>query len=133
MIGADLEELLVLYLSRTFTNVGIEMPTSPPLPFVLINQLPRSNASWVTEENLVSVHVFAANRTAAATAARSLHAVMNPWVFTPKLNFTLSNGSTTGIDRFCIVEKPTWKDYDDPNLQRYCGRYTIDLRMNQTS
>lgn len=124
---------MVKYLSQTFSNVGLDMPTDPPLPYVLVNMLPKSNASWVTESNLVSVHVFAATRTAAAVAARQLHAVMNPWVFTPKLSFTLSNGATTGIDSFSIVEKPAWQDYDNPNLQRYCGRYCIDLRMNQVS
>ncbi len=133
MIGADCEELVVKYLAQTFPNVGLDMPTDPPLPYVLVNMLPKSNASWVTESNLVSVHVFAATRTAAAVAARQLHAVMNPWVFTPKLSFTMSNGSTIGIDQFCIVEKPAWQDYDNPNLQRYCGRYCIDLRMNQVS
>jgi len=133
MIAADCEELVVKYLSQTFPNVGIDMPTTPPLPFYLVNMLPRSDASWVTEHNLVSVHVFAATRTAAAVAARALHAVMNPWVFTPKLSFAMSNGTTTGIDYFSIVEKPTWRDYDNPNLQRYCGRYCIDLRMNQNS
>lgn len=133
MIAADCEELVVKYLSETFANVGLDMPTKPPLPYYMVNLLPTSSASWVTEKNLVSVHVFAATRTAAAVAARALHLVMNPWAFTSKLSFTLSNGLTTGIDYFKIVEKPTWKDYDDPNLQRYCGRYAIDLRMNQTS
>lgn len=133
MIGADCEELVVKYLAQTFANVGIEMPTSPPLPYVLVTMLPTSTGSWVTESNLVSVHVFAADRTAASDAARTLHSVMNPWVFTPKLNFSLSNGVSTGIDRFCIVERPAWHDYDNPNLQRYCGRYRIDLRMNQTT
>ena len=133
MIAADCEELVVNYLSQTFQNVGLDMPLSPPLPFYLVNMLPKSNASWVTESNLVSVHVFAATRTAAAVAARELHKVMNPWVLTPKLSFTLSNGVTTGIDYFSIVEKPSWHDYDNPNLQRYCGRYCIDLRMNQTT
>ena len=133
MIGADCEELVVAYLSSTFPNIGLDMPTTPPLPYVLVNMLPTSNASWVTESNLVSVHVFAATRTAAAVAARTLHSVMNPWVFTPKLSFTLSNGKSAGIDCFTIVEKPAWHDYDNPNLQRYCGRYRIDLRMNQTT
>lgn len=132
MIAADCEELVIKYLSQTFSNVGLDMPTAPPLPYYLVNMLPKSNASWVTESNLVSVHVFAATRTAAAVAARALHAVMNPWVFTPKLSFTLSTGPAS-IDSFCIVEKPAWHEYDNPNLQRYCGRYCIDLRMNQTS
>lgn len=131
MIGPDIEELVVNYLSQTFPNVGLDMPDTPPLPFYLVNGL-NSPADWITEFNVVSVHVFADTRTAAAAAARALHNVMNPWVFTPKLSFTLSNGSA-GIDRFCIMEKPAYHPYENPNLFRYCGRYRIETRMNQTS
>lgn len=136
MIAADVEELVVKYLSQTFSNVGVDMPaatpTSPiPLPFYLVNGLP-GPAGYITECPMVSVHAFAATRTAASVAGRALHNVMNPWVFTPKLSFTLSTG-TTGIDLFEIFERPTWHSYEDPNLERYCGRYRIELRMNQSS
>lgn len=132
-IAADIEELTVLYLSQSFANVGLDMPTSPPLPFYLVNLLPTGQESWVTENNLVEVCVFAATRTAAADAARALALVMNPWAFTPKLSFTLSNGVSTGIDRFRIFKKPGWHAQDNPNLQMYVGRYLIELRINQTS
>lgn len=131
MIAADVEELVVAYLSQTFANVGIEMPVNPPLPFYLVNGL-TAPSDWVTEYDDVSIHAFAATRTAASDAGRALHNVMNPWVFTPKLSFTLSTG-TTGIDRLCILEKPCWRNYQNPNLSRYCGRYRIELRMNQSS
>ena len=133
LVAADIEELVVLYLSQTFPNVGLDMPTTPPLPFYLVNLIPTGQNSWVTETNWVEVYAFSDTRTHAAEAARELALVMNPWAFTPKLSFTLSNGVTTGIDRFCILKKPAWHNYDDPNLQMYCGRYTIDLRVNQTS
>jgi hypothetical protein len=132
VIAADVEELVVAYLGQTFTNVGVDMPVSPPLPFYLVNCI-AAPSDWITMCATVSVHAFAATRTAASTAARAMHNVMNPWVFTPKLSFTLSNGDTTGIDRFCIVEAPCWRNYEDPNMERYCGRYRIDLRNNQTS
>jgi hypothetical protein len=132
MIAADVEELVVKYLSQTFPNVGLDLPVAPiPLPFYLVNKL-HGPADWITEHNLVQVDAFAATRTAAATAARAMHNVMNPWVFTPKLSFTLSTG-TAGIDSFEIEEVPAWHDYENPNLIRYCGRYRIELRMNQTS
>ena len=135
MIGGDIEELLVKYLSQSFTNVGLDMPTTPPLPFYLVNLLPSpsKSGSWVTECNLVTIHVFHNSRTNAAIAARALALVMNPWVFTPKLSFTLSNGVSTGIDCFEILEKPAYHAYENPNLFRYCGRYRIEMRMNQTS
>ena len=133
-IAADVEELVVLYLSETFPNVGLDMPTTPPLPFYLVNCLPTSGGGgWVTETNFVEVYAFSDTRTNAADAARALALVMNPWAFTPKLSFTLSNGVTTGIDCFSILKKPAWHKYDNPNLQMYCGRYCIDLRINQTT
>lgn len=131
MIAADVEELVVAYLEQTFPNVGVDMPTAPPLPFYLVNGI-TAPSDWVTEYDTVSVHAFAATRTAASDAGRALHRVMNPWTFTPKLGFDLSSGRTS-IDLFCIVEKPVWRDYQNPNLQRYCGRYRIELRMNQSS
>ena len=132
MIAADIEELVVQYLSQTFPNVGVEMPNSPPLPFYLVNGI-TAPSDWVTECDTVSIHAFAATRTAASDAGRALHKVMNPWVFTPKLGFTMSTGERASIDRILILEKPTWRNYENPNLQRYCGRYRIELRMNQSS
>jgi hypothetical protein len=131
MIAADAEELVVTYLAQSFANVGVDMPPTPPLPFYLVTRLP-SPSDWITDHALISVHAFAANRTAASSAARAMHNVMNPWVFTAKQGFTLSTGRAF-IDRICIVETPAWHNYEDPNLQRYCGRYRIELRMNQTS
>lgn len=131
MIAADVEELVVTYLAQTFTNVGVDLPPTPPLPFYLVTRIAGSS-DWVTDSAVVSVHAFAATRTAASDAARAMHNVMNPWTFNPKLGFTLSTG-TAFIDRICILETPAWRDYDDPNLQRYCGRYRIELRLNQNS
>jgi hypothetical protein len=131
MIAADAEEFVVAYLSQYFTNVGVEMPSAPPLPFYLVTRL-ASPSDMVTDHALISVHAFAATRTAASTAARAMHNYMNPWALTAKASLTLSSGASS-IDRICILETPTWHDYMDPNLQRYCGRYRIDLRMNQSS
>jgi hypothetical protein len=131
VIAADVEELVVNYLAQSFPNVGIDMPATPPLPFYLVNNL-TAPSDWVTECNTVSIHVFAANRTDASIAARAMHNLMNPWVLNPKVTFTLSTGSAN-VDRVQIVEKPCYRPYENPNLQRYCGRYRIDLRLNQTS
>lgn len=132
MIAADAEELVVQYLSQSFANVGVEMPTSPPLPFYLVTRLP-SPGDWITDCAILSIHCFASTRTAASDAARAMHKVMNPWVLTPKLAFTMSTGDTAFIDRLQILETPSWHSYENPNLQRYCGRYRIELRMNQSS
>lgn len=132
MIAADPEELVVAYLGQFFSNVGVDMPPAPvPVPFYLVTRLP-SPSDWVTDHALMSVHCFANTRTAASDAARAMHNVMNPWTLTPKLGFTLSSG-TAFIDRIQILETPAYHSYENPNLERYCGRYRIDLRMNQTT
>lgn len=131
MIAADVEELVIAYLGQTFVNVGVDMPPIPPLPFYLVTRIAGVD-DWITDCATVQIDAFAATRTGASDAARAMHKLMNPWVLTAKLAFTLSTG-TAFIDRIATVETPVWRDYENPNLQRYCGRYRIDLRMNQTS
>lgn len=127
MIAADVEELVVTYLGQHFPNVGVQMPPDPPLPFYLVNRLGGGD-DMVTDSAIVSVHAFAATRTAASSAAREMHLLMNPQNFTAKLGFVLSMGPAH-VDRVLTVETPAWRDYENPNLQRYCARYRIDLRM----
>jgi hypothetical protein len=131
MIAADVEELVVTYLSQFFSNVSVDMPSRPPLPFYLVTRLAGAD-DMITDCATVSVHAFAADMTAASDAARALHLKMNPWALTAKQGFDLNSGRAF-IDRICTVETPAWRNYEDPNLKRYCGRYRIELRMNQSS
>lgn len=136
MIAADAEELVVTYLGQSFPNVGVDMPPdttgSPlPLPFYLVTRLGGAE-SWITDCALMQIDAFAASRTAASTAARAMHNLMNPWTLTPKLGFSLSTGRAF-VDLVEVLEAPAWRDYENPNLFRYCGRYRIELRMNQTA
>jgi hypothetical protein len=131
MIAADIEELVVYYLSQNFPNVGVDMPTTPPLPFYLVTGFP-AGSSWITECSVVQIEAYAATRTAAKNAGRAMHNVMNPWVLTSKLGFSLTTGRAF-IDSLEILERPTWRSYENPNLERYVARYRIELRNNQTS
>lgn len=137
MIAADVEELVVTYLSQTLANVGVEMPPTPPSPFYLVTRVAGGD-DMITDHAVVSVHSFASGatpaqaRTAASTAARQAHLLMNSFTFTAKQSFTLSTGRAS-IDRIETVETYTWRDYQNPQLERYCARYRIDLRMNQTT
>jgi hypothetical protein len=137
MIAADVEELVVTYLSQTLSNVGVQMPATPPSPFYLVQRIAGGD-DMITDHAVVSVHSFASGtdavsaHTAASTAARQAHLLMNPFALTPKLSFTLSSG-TAFVDHVCTLETPAWRDYENPQLERYCARYRICLRMNQTS
>jgi hypothetical protein len=131
VIADDVEELVVVYLGQAFANAGVDMPPNPPLPYYLVWRVTGAD-DMITDHPLVQIDAFAATRTAASDAGRALHNVMNPFALTPKLGFTLSTGRAF-IDHICTEETPAWKPYENPNLERYCGRYRIELRMNKSS
>lgn len=137
MIAADAEELVVTYLSQTLSNVGVSMPANPPSPFYLVQRIAGGD-DMITDHAIISLHSFASGtdamsaHTAASNAARQAHLLMNAFTLTAKQSFSLSSG-TASIDRICTLETPAWRDYENPQLERYCARYRIELRMNQTS
>lgn len=134
MLAPDLEDLVISYLTSTglapAAQIQFEMPPRPTYPFFLVNDLSGGDDD-VTEYPVVSIHCFASTRPAAATAGRELHTKMK--ALTPLLAIQISDGSYVSIDHLEVVERPHWEDYADDAISRYCGRYHIDLRVNQTT
>ena len=134
MLAPDLEDLVISYLTASglapAAQIGFTMPPRPTYPFYLVHELGGGD-DMVTEYPVVSIHCFAATRTVAAENARTLHKKMKDW--TPLLAVQVSDGSYVSIDHLEVVERPHWEDYADDAIQRYCGRYHIDLRINQTT
>lgn len=128
MLAPDAEELVVSYLAQFFPNVSVTMPAEPPLPFYLVTRISGGD-DMVTDYATVSVHAFASDRTAASDAARAMHDKMRN--LNARIGIPVSNG-TAGVDRVETKETPAWRDYDDANLQRYVGRYGLDLRLKRT-
>lgn len=125
MLAPDAEELVIAYLSQSFDNVSFIMPDTPPMPFYLVHRI-SGGSDKVTDHATVSIHAFHSTRSAAADAAREMHDLMTNWL--PKTAVALSSGSA-GVDHVYVLETPAWVDYDDKTLQRYVGRYRIDLRL----
>jgi hypothetical protein len=131
VLAPDVEELVVSYLKASgLVNVSAEMPPTPPLPFYLINRLDGGD-DWVTEYPCVSIHCFDSTRTLASDAGRAMHKIMKN--LTAKIPILMSDGSYVNVDYVYVVESPTWRPYEDKTIWRYCGRYHIDLRLNQTT
>jgi hypothetical protein len=131
-IAADVEELVVAYLvgaGLPSTNVGVEMLNTTTYPFYLVQRVAGGD-DMITDHATVSVHTFHTSRNASSLAARNAHRLMRQW--TAKNAVTVSTG-TAFIDWILTLESPTWRNYEDKTLQRYCARYLIDLRLNQTT
>lgn len=128
MIAPDVQEFVVAYLTPTLTNVSTFMPDEPPYPYYVVKRITGAQ-SWVDDYPVVSVHAFHSTDALAAQAASAMHALMNPWVLTPKV-VVMVGGVPTSIDSLEVLEAPSWQDYNDKTVQRYCARYKITTRVN---
>lgn len=133
MLAPDIEELVIIYLSD-LGDVSVELPPvnnadNPiPFPFYLVTRITGGD-DRLTDSAVVSIHAFAATRTAASDAARQMHDLMTS--LSAKLPLTVG-GQTVNVDYVETLETPTWVDYGDNTIQRYVGRYRIDTRLKTT-
>jgi hypothetical protein len=102
----------------------------PTLPFYLITRLTGGDDN-VTDSAAVSIHAFSTTRTSASSNARLMHARMKK--LTPLVPILMSDGSYASVDYVTVIETPTWRDYADKQVQRYCGRYRIEVRCNRAT
>lgn len=127
---ANTEELVRAYLLDKLAlpdaQISTEMPTHPPLPFVLVSRVTAIDDK-VTEDATVSVHCFHQSRDSANDLARLVHSHMLS--LTPKTPVAVSTGSVA-VDQVVTVEGPAWQDYGDADLQRYVARYEVTSRFN---
>lgn len=129
ILPPDVEEMVVSYLSP-LGNVSTEMLPVPPYPFYVVHKL-TGPEDMVTEYDVVSVHAFSTTRTAASDAARASHKKMKQ--LNAQVSILMHDGSYSSIDKIDVLESPCWEDYGDKAIHRYCARYRIELRVNQTT
>lgn len=129
LAASDCEELVVSYLSDTFSNVSVEMATNAPLPFILVTCLDDPE-DMVTAEATMSVHTFNTDMTTASSVARQMHIQMKNLLSKP---VHMSDGSYASIDHIEVIEGPHWVDYGSKEIWRYVARYCIGRRCNLTS
>ena len=125
-VAVQAEEFVVAYLTSLFPNVGVEMEASPPLPFYLVNRV-TGHDDMISDYPVVSVHSFAASRTAASDAATAVHTEMK--LLTAKTSVVVA-GSACGVDFLTVEDSPRHVDYDDKTVRRYVARYRFGLRLH---
>jgi hypothetical protein len=127
----DTEELVVAYLaSLNPGSVGVEMPTVPVLPFVLVSRVAGGD-DRITDRGMVQIEVFDSSRDGANSLARQMHSMIQQW--TAKVGVTLASaGRPVYIDRIETVQGPHWQPYQDENLKRYLARYEVVSRITSS-
>lgn len=129
-MAPDIEELVIAYLASVgLTEVAFEMPNEPVYPFHLVNRISGGDDD-VTDCPAVSIHVFHTSRALASEAARIMHHKMKQ--LTAKIPIQVEGGYVS-VDRVYVIETPHWEDYGDKQIERYCGRYRIETRVNLTT
>ncbi|MDG3012376.1 hypothetical protein G4X40_19740 [Rhodococcus sp. D2-41] len=125
----DTEQLLVAYLQPIAPNqVSVEMPNTPPLPFILVSRVAGGD-DRETDLGIADVHVFHNSRDQARQTARQMHNLIQQ--LTAKTPVTiLDGGPTVHIDRIITIHGPAWVDWQDENLKRYVARYEVASRIN---
>lgn len=135
LLPADVEELVVSYLSANgFAQVGVEMTAATPLPFILVTNIVDPD-DMVTARAHVQIDAFQPTMTAASATMRQVHSLMKNLVSVPVLMSTPGPFGTNyvSIDEIEVVEGPHWVDYGSKEIKRYCARYVICRRCNQTT
>lgn len=122
----NVEKLVIAFLTPHLTNVSVQMWNEPPMPFFLVRRI-SGGTGKITDHPTVSIHCFAPAFDAASAAADQMHDLMCNWTAKDTVTFGSHN---YGADLVEVVEAPKWVDYANDNLQRYVGRYSIDLRVN---
>lgn len=97
------------------------------MPFILISRLTGGD-DFVTDYSTVSVHVFNTTRSLAAYEARRMHQLMTS--LKPRVAVLMADGTYASADYVYVLETPTWREYEDKTIWRYCGRYKVDLRLS---
>lgn len=127
----DTEELVVAYLQPLNPgSVGVEMPATPTLPFILITRVAGAD-DRITDRGMVQVEIYHSSRDGANAVARQMHYRIQQW--TAKVGVTLpSTGLPVYIDRIETVQGPHWEPYEDENLKRYIARYEVISRITSS-
>lgn len=130
LLPPDVEELLISYLSP-LGDVSVEMMNPvQTFPFYLINRISGGD-DYVTDCAAVSIHAFHTSRTLASAAARAMHLKMKQ--LTPQVPVLMSDSTYASVDYVGVIETPNWVDYGDKEIERYVGRYRIEVRCNLTT
>lgn len=124
---ANVPQVLTAYLSTLpgLGGVGIKMENTPPLPFILITQLPTGRQNNITSSADVHLEVFHSDPGLAVSFSRSVERKM----LLLRHSVVMVDGYPVSIDH--VTGTPFgYLDYQDPNLHRVLAEYSVDSRIN---
>lgn len=126
----DVEEFVISWLAPLGPagSAGAERPSGAVLPYRMVTRVAGTDDLFF-DDPVVSVHTFAATRTAAADAAKVTHLRMLVLINDPLTDVTMFDGSLANADHVETVEKPYWVDYKDVAIRRYVARYRLGLHF----
>ncbi len=103
-------------------------PSGETLPFRMVNGVTDvEDDNLFTDDQVVSVHTFAATYTEASDAAAQTHRRMQLLIHNPGLDVTLLDNSVVNADYVQTLMAPQWVDYADQTLNRFVARYQLGL------
>lgn len=127
--AVDAEALVVAWLSG-LRRSGSARQAGDPLPFTLITHITGAeDADLGLAEPVVSVHTLAAKSLGwgnAKNEAQQTHLAMLE-LARYRDTITLANGTPAEIDYLSVFQAPIWVPYEDAQILRKVGRYTIGL------
>src|SRR5258705_10214269 len=123
-IAPDVEDLVVAWLTP-LGPTSVERPAGAALPYRMVNRVAGADDIYIASDDpVVSVHTFAATRTAAKTAARITHQRMFVLANNPMTNVVMPSG-IGNVEYLETFEGPYWVDYLDKTVSRYVARYRL--------
>lgn len=123
----DGEEFVVQWL-KGIGAASVERPSGATLPYRMVTVISDIRDPFMGScEVIVSVHTFAATRTAASDAALLTDKRMN-LLAVDQADVELANGTIANAEYVKTWQAPTYSEYQ-PNIKRYIARYQIGLEF----
>lgn len=131
----DVEELLLAWYAP-LGALGMSRKTGDPLPFTLIRAVTGTeNPDIGTADPVASVHTLCDKSLgwAAAKAAADMRHRRMLELARYLDTITMSDGRLASVDYVTVFQSPIWVDYEDTQIIRKVGRYTVGLSYVPTS
>jgi hypothetical protein len=127
--ATDAEELVVAWLAP-LRRSGSARQAGDPLPFTLVNMITGTEDECLgLADPVVSVHTLCAKGLgwgAAKDEAQLTHRAMLE-LARYRDTITLNGGVLAEVDYINVFQSPIWVTYEDTQILRKVGRYTIGL------
>lgn len=121
---ANLSQVVIEWLLAVegLGDIGIDMPNTPTLPYILVTEIPGGTDNFATARGLLDLDIFADDLGSAITFARGVHARM----LRLRNQVVTVGGWPVPIGEIRTNRLPGYSQYsDDPLLHRVIASYEI--------